>query len=99
MKKWTIGKRITAGFASVIIIALLLGGFAYTRLITLRDHSERVAKVSLPTVELVGRAQKNAKDYDKLVYKHIGSTDNADMARIEGELRATLPTAPWFMNS
>ncbi len=32
MKNWTIGKRITAGFASMIIIALALGAFYYTRL-------------------------------------------------------------------
>jgi len=86
MKNWTIGKRITAGFASVIIITLALGGFAYTRLVTIRNHSDRVAKLSLPTVEMVSRAQKNAKDYDRLVYKHIGSADKEDMSRLEVEI-------------
>ncbi|MGD0815352.1 MAG: methyl-accepting chemotaxis protein [Verrucomicrobiota bacterium] len=88
MNNWTIGKRITVGFAGVIIIALALGAFAYTRLVIIKDQSDRVAKVSLPTVELVGRAQKNLKDYDKIVYKHIGATDQKDMALLDAEMAA-----------
>ena len=86
MRTWTIGKRITAGFAGVIAIAAGLGLFAYTRQVAIREHSDRIAKVSLPTVELVDRAQRNAKDYDRIVYKHIGSSDKEDMARLEADL-------------
>jgi methyl-accepting chemotaxis protein len=86
MKNWTIGKRITVGFGSVIVITLVLGAFAYAGLVTIRDHSDRIAKQSLPEVELVFRAQRNATDYDKIVYKHIGSVDAADMARLDAEL-------------
>ena len=61
MTNWTIGKRITAGFAGVILIAVALGGFAYSRLINIKDHSDRIAKLSLPTVELIGQARRNAR--------------------------------------
>jgi methyl-accepting chemotaxis protein len=88
MKHWTIGRQITAGFASLIIITLALGAFAYTRLVTIRDHSDRIAKQSLPTIELVYRAEKNAKDQIQLIYKHIGSGDKADMARLEAGMSA-----------
>jgi len=88
MKSMTIGKRITLGFASVIIIALALGGFAYTRLVTISHQSDRIAKQAIPSLELVFRAQKNAKDYDRLVYKHIGSESKEDMAVLEAALHA-----------
>lgn len=88
MKEWSIGKRIIVGFASVILITLAFGTFAYSRLISIRDHSDRIAKQSLPAVELVSRAQRNAVDYDRIVYKHIGSSDNEDIARLEAQLNA-----------
>jgi len=88
MKNWTIGKRITAGFAGVIIITLALGIFASTRLVTIRDHADRIAKQSLPGIELVYQAQKNAKDQIQLIYKHIGSSDKEDMARLEAAMNA-----------
>jgi len=88
MKNWTIGKRITAGFASMIIIAIALGVFAFSRLITINTHSEELAKVSLPTVEIIGNVQKNAVDYSRIIYQHIGSSDKGDMAQLEKTLEA-----------
>jgi len=86
MKNWTIGKRITAGFACVIIVALALGIFAYTRLTVIRSHSDQIAKQSLPAIELAYQAQKTAKDNLQIVYKHIGSADKEDMSRLEVEI-------------
>ncbi len=88
MKKWTIGKRITAGFIAIIVIVMALGGFAFTRLIAISDHTDHIGKQSLPALELVARAQKNAVDYDRIVYRHIGSSDKDDMARLEVALNA-----------
>ncbi|MDR3456435.1 MAG: methyl-accepting chemotaxis protein, partial [Verrucomicrobiae bacterium] len=82
MKNWTIGKRILAGFASVIIIAIALGAFAYTRLVGISGQSDRIAKQSFPAMELVYQVEKNSKDQAQLIYKHIGSTDKADMVRL-----------------
>jgi methyl-accepting chemotaxis protein len=88
MNNWTIGKRITAGFAGLIIITVALGAFSYERLVTIRNRSERLAKESLPTIELVYQAQKNAKDQVQLIYKHIGSSDKTDMANLESAMAA-----------
>jgi methyl-accepting chemotaxis protein len=88
MKNWTIGKRIAYGFASVIIIAAALGAFAYTRLVAISGHSDHIAKQSLPAIELVYRAEKNAKDQVQAIYKHIGSSDKEDMSRLEASLVA-----------
>jgi len=88
MKNWTIGQRITLGFACVIIVALALGGFAYTRLLAIHAFSDRIAKESLPAIELVYRAQKNAKDQVQFTYKHIGSDDKQDMTFLDTSMAA-----------
>ncbi|MGA2751161.1 MAG: methyl-accepting chemotaxis protein [Verrucomicrobiota bacterium] len=88
MKNWTIGKRITAGFASVIIVALALGAFAYTRLSAIANHSARIASQSFPSVQLVLRAQKNIIDYNQIIYKHVGSQSKEDKERLDADLAA-----------
>ena len=88
MRSWTIGKRVTLGFASVLIIVLALGGFAYSRLLVIQGHSDRIIKQSLPTIRLIYRAQKNAKDSGQIVYQHIGSSEKDDMAHLEDTLKA-----------
>jgi len=61
MKNLTIGKHIALGFASVIIITLALGAFAYMRLLAISSHSDHIAKTSLPGVELVLGMEKNLR--------------------------------------
>jgi methyl-accepting chemotaxis protein len=70
------------------MVALALGAFAYVRLVTIRNHSDEITKQSLPAMEMVYQVQKNAKDQVQLVYKHVGSGDPADMARLEADLAA-----------
>ncbi|MDR3459529.1 MAG: methyl-accepting chemotaxis protein, partial [Verrucomicrobiae bacterium] len=88
MKNWTIGKRIVTGFASIIIIAVALGAFAYTRLVGISEQSDRIAKQSFPAIEIVYQVEKNAKDQVQLIYKHIGSSDKGDMARLVESMNA-----------
>ena len=85
-KNWTISKRVTFGFACVIIITLALDLFAYTRLVAISGHSDRIARQTIPNIELVYRAQRNAKDYDRLVYKHVSSDSKEDMEQLEEAL-------------
>ena len=48
MKNWTIAKRISIGFASVILITVALGMFSLSRLMNIRDHSNHISQQSLP---------------------------------------------------
>jgi methyl-accepting chemotaxis protein len=88
MYHWTIAKRITIGFASVLLITLALGAFSLSRLVTLRSQSDHIGKRSVPAVELISKAQRNALEFNVLIYKHIGSSDSTDMARIEERMKA-----------
>jgi methyl-accepting chemotaxis protein len=88
MTNWTIGKRIVAGCASILVIVAILGGFAYTRLTNIRDHSDRISQQAFPGVQLISRAERNAILFGQLAYKHIGSEDAQDLARLEEDFRA-----------
>lgn len=67
---------------------MLLGAFAYTRLAAIRGHSDRIAKESLPTVELIAKARRTAVDYGRVIYRLISATDKQDKAILEAELTA-----------
>lgn len=88
MKHWTIKQRISLGFAWVIAITLALGIFACWRLSTINTRSARVSTVCVPEVALASRMQTNTLDSVGLIYMHIGSDDNADMLRIDGQISA-----------
>jgi methyl-accepting chemotaxis protein len=87
MKNWKIGTRISIGFAAVILIALTLGLFAYTKVGTIEKSSDLIAKNSLPSVYLVGQIQNGIRKEYGLVLEFIGSSDRRDMESLETEIR------------
>jgi hypothetical protein len=54
MKNWKIGLRMAAGFGAVICIAVALGVFAYTRVITIDTTATRITTDCLPGVFATG---------------------------------------------
>jgi methyl-accepting chemotaxis protein len=86
MKNRTIGKRVTLGFSSIIFIAVALGAIAYSRLVAISGHSDRITNQTSPTVECCNEAKINAEASMGGVYKYIGSQNKEDRARIEADL-------------
>ncbi|MFN7996234.1 MAG: HAMP domain-containing methyl-accepting chemotaxis protein [Bryobacteraceae bacterium] len=89
MKNWKIGRRISAGFAAVICVALGLGAFAYTRVISIDRDANRIAMDSLPGVYLLSQLKNNALLNHSLLLEHVLTTDQADLARILEKLRSS----------
>ena len=48
MSRWTIGRRLAAGFAAVLMITFALGAFAYAKLGEVRDKERVITQGSLP---------------------------------------------------
>jgi methyl-accepting chemotaxis protein len=95
MKKWTIGKRIAGGFASVITVAALLGAFAFAKLHSIEQESAEISTISLPSLLLIEHTDKIATENRLLVLKHIFS-DKQDVQGIEkqyAENRAAISKA------
>jgi len=86
MKNWKIGQRIAAGFAAVIIIALTLGLFAYTRIGVIDTSATAVSAHRLPTIYILGQIQDNAEANVGLVLRHIVAKDPQEMTRVEEEM-------------
>jgi methyl-accepting chemotaxis protein len=83
MTNWTVAKRIATGFASVILIAIALGAFAYARLVTISRQATRITAVTAPAASMCNDIKLNLKAQLNCVYQHIGSGDKKDMAHLE----------------
>ena len=72
-----------AGFAAVILITVLLGSFAYSRIGNISRTSNDISNNSLPSVYLMGQMQKNAEQIMRLILQHILSSDKQEMAGLD----------------
>src|SRR6187402_215890 len=81
MKNWTIGRRLTVGFA---LLLLLSGIAAIVAVVTLRDIRAEIASISrhaLPALKIVNHLQRDVLGYRILVNRHILS-DNDEEKRL-----------------
>src|SRR5579872_5312578 len=87
MKNLKISQRMAAGFAAVILLAVALGTFAYTRVGAIDTNATNMAEHRLPTIYLLGEVQNHAQSNVGLVLRHISATDPREMAAITAEVR------------
>ena len=86
IKNLKIGQRIAAGFAGVILVAAVLGLFAYSRIGLIDTSASEIAAHRLPTIYLVSQIQNNAQANVGLALEHVMAKDGQEMARVEAEL-------------
>jgi methyl-accepting chemotaxis protein len=86
MNTWTIGKRITLGFIGVISIALLLGLFVLQKSRAVNEHFTIVADMELPTQRSAMAIKARANELLTCMYKHIFSTSDEDMTKLEARM-------------
>jgi len=89
MKNWTIGRRIVAGFAVILLITAIIGTFAYTRLSLIEKNAISLTTDSLPAVIILGDIRAKSFERYGLIEKHILSTDAAEIAATEKTLLET----------
>ncbi|WP_321472961.1 methyl-accepting chemotaxis protein [uncultured Paludibaculum sp.] len=87
MKNWKIGTRIGAGFGVVIVIALVLGLFAYMQVDRINGASTEVTAKSLPGVYVIGQIQANTQAAYSLELQYIVSSDKDETARLDSEIQ------------
>jgi len=83
MKNWTIGKRIIVGYVAVLLATLVIGAFALTRLVVIKNHSDSLTSDDLPGVLVLSRIQANTINNKALILRHILSSDAAQLAEID----------------
>lgn len=89
MKNWKIGQRIAAGFAAVILIAALLGTYAYVQLRLIKTRATAITGDSLPSLALIGQIDGNVREGQALLFRHVISDDAEQMARLERSIEET----------
>src|SRR4051794_25472768 len=87
MNNWKIGKRITAGFAAVITIAIALGVFSFVQLLGINKNTSRISVDCLPGVYSIGQIDALVKDNYGKVLEHITATDPQQRAKIGAEIQ------------
>ena len=86
MNDWKIGTRITAGFAALIAITLVLGMFSYSRVATIDRYSTRITNDNLPGLYDIGRLKANSLRNQYLLMEHVMSRGNEAKQRAGSEL-------------
>lgn len=83
---WKIGTRISAAFATVILIAITLGMFAYMRLRTVEVSATSITQGSLPGIYVIGQVQRNVPRSLSLLLQRIVSEDETEAMMLDIEL-------------
>lgn len=86
MRHWTIGKRIALAFASLLAIALALGGFSVWRIRSVQGDANQIAHKALPGVYVIGAIARNLQQSEALIRQHVLETDAAALARTDQAL-------------
>jgi methyl-accepting chemotaxis protein len=84
----TIGKRITLGFAAIVVLTVALGIFAYTRVIVLNKEMQIVANDCLPGAIYSGKIESLVRRGMLLSVQHILSDTDQKMAGYEEDIKA-----------
>ena len=87
MKNWTIGKRLSFGFAGVILITLCVSVYAFTRLGAIQSQAATLAKDSLPGAVLMAQIAAVGEREVALILRHIKASDAQDVQKLDEELR------------
>ena len=88
MKNLTIGKRLSFGFAGVILITLCLSVYAFTRLEAIQSQASSLAKGSLPPgAVLMGQIAAISEREMALVPQYIKANDTQEVQKLDEELR------------
>jgi methyl-accepting chemotaxis protein len=87
MEIWTIGKRITVGYAAVLITTIAIGIFAYTRLNAIKVRSDSLTGDSLPGILCLTKIQENTIMSNTLLLKFILSSEASEFATIDQKMK------------
>ena len=87
MKNWTIGKRLTLGFAAVVLITVCVSIYAFTRLEAIQSQAIALANDSLPGAVLMGQIAALSEREVALVLQHIKANDAQEVQKLDEALR------------
>ena len=88
MITWTIGRRIVAGFATVLLIAAAIGGFALNRVQQIDSDTTELTGHAMPSIIAFATIESLVKENFINTTQHINETEEDAMVAIEKEMTA-----------
>src|SRR5690349_13138055 len=87
--KLTIGKQVSGGFLVLMLLAVGLAGFTYTRISDINKEAHAATDDCIPGIRDASAIETlTTANYGRL-WQHIATTDKEQMARIEADMSAT----------
>jgi CHASE3 domain sensor protein len=100
MSKWTIAKRLIAGFSAVILVTLVLGGFAFSRLLSIDHDARRIAATPADKAAIEARIAERAADNNKTAKAYEATiTLDEDRALLHASSRRRRSFEPFVRTS
>src|SRR5262245_49010611 len=87
---WTVRRRLLTSYATVILITVGLGGYAFNRLRSIEQDSEEVSRRCLPGLYLVNQIDFQIGRIYALTLKHANATNAEEGTAIVKQLQANL---------
>jgi methyl-accepting chemotaxis protein len=87
MSNWKIGIRMAVGFGLVILVTVLLGIFAYTRVNVLDASGKDMVENAVPSIYVIGEIKGHAiRGYADL-FRQVTATDQREVDSIAEEIK------------
>ncbi|MDB5326774.1 MAG: methyl-accepting chemotaxis sensory transducer [Phycisphaerales bacterium] len=84
----TIGKRITAGFVTVVVLTGALGAFSYSKFRTVASETATVSDDALPGLKQILLISADQRQNVANLMMHIQATTPAEMSQVEDSMKA-----------
>jgi methyl-accepting chemotaxis protein len=89
MNNWTVGKRISVGFAVVIGITAILGVFSYNRLVGIQEDAKAIVTDALPGVYNISQIESKVKENYVTMLSHVLTTNENEMRSYEAAVASS----------
>ena len=86
----TIGKRISFGFATLVIVAVSLGIFAYTRVEAINREMGIIASDAMPGIMHMGEIDSMARQQVATLMLHMQAEDKQAIARLDEQIKTLM---------
>src|ERR1044071_4868114 len=90
MKRLTMGQRIVAGFAAIVLISAVLGLFAFKQLQTISGLATVTTADCLEGIDALGRIESVTHENNILLVKNLMTKNEELRAGFEGQIQTNL---------
>jgi methyl-accepting chemotaxis protein len=84
--KFSVRNKLLAGFLTLIVIMVVLGAVALSKMSALNANTEYIGANSVPSVVIIAKARAAVKEYRADQLQHIIATTRPEMAALEADM-------------